>query len=51
MSRKKNDKRMKKMKTIMAVLILSFVRLHSINAQANMKNAFKVTPLTIIKGK
>ena len=41
---------MKKMKTIMAVLILSFIGLNSINAQSNIKNAFKVTPLTIIKG-
>ncbi len=41
---------MKKMKTIMAVLILSFIGLNSINAQSKMKNALKVTPLTIIKG-
>ena len=41
---------MKKMKTIMAVLILSLVGLHSINTQSNMKIAFKVSPLTMIKG-
>jgi recombinational DNA repair protein (RecF pathway) len=51
MSRKKKmNNSMKKMKTIMAVLILSFIGLNSINAQSNIKNAFKVTPLTIIKG-
>jgi len=38
------------MKKIITVLALSFIGLNSIYAQYGMKNALKVTPITILKG-
>lgn len=38
------------MKKIITVLALSFIGLNAIYAQSEMKNALKVTPITILKG-